>query len=741
VGRQGHENFPHGIEILTTADYFTLGVRANAYLNISIFVAEFPKYRRALMTHVYEVKLFHWDTEIRALSSKTLGNMTRLDPVLVALTAIPSLLPYTTSPDLLKRHGSILGIAEAVAALTSLSYQMSDESVASIIAVVPQIEKARLYRGRGGEMVRQAACRLIESIAVAALPLPVKMQVRLLDSIDESIKHSMEPVQVQAVAALRSFTRTYFPVTGAGPTPRLQARIVDKYTDIMRNAEIASSTRGYALALGALPSKLMVFNPAVLDTVIDTLTMATRPDFKVGDEPDAETRRNAINALVELCETVGVSGAVESGLPPSRVHSVFETLMLAMTDYSMDKRGDVGSWSRIAAMEGLEKIALLSMPATAHGETLQSPVPGSTCSTVSSGATVGAGASPELCSRDMAERMLCALLKQLCEKLDNVRSKAGTILERLVQLQALRSLAPSAESLARVLQPSEGQASNNWSIAAETFPKMMCCLDLAPCFHDAVIAGLVLSVGGLTEAVVKSSSTALLNWARAKKAALAWPDLHRFGTVLMVLFDSHSGEDRVILPLMKTLEVLLESEVLDFLDDPAFSTPASTAPSSATGAAGATTSSSTFGADLMLRVKRELQRSTNIAKLFTGLNIALGLLQFSGQVRQGAMALVLELLGHRYPRVRKHSAEQFYSKLLVDERLVKPEVYDLVLEQLAATVWDAELQPVRAKRDTIATAVKVHISRPAEDTAQALRLAKKGDALDSYQHLIDDVGY
>lgn len=36
VGRQG--NFPHGIEILTEADYFTLSNRTNAYLNVSCFV-------------------------------------------------------------------------------------------------------------------------------------------------------------------------------------------------------------------------------------------------------------------------------------------------------------------------------------------------------------------------------------------------------------------------------------------------------------------------------------------------------------------------------------------------------------------------------------------------------------------------------------------------------------------------------------------------------------------------------
>jgi hypothetical protein len=213
---------------VTAADYFTLGVRANAYMKISVFVAGLEKYRRPLMAHVYGVKLFHWDIEVRELSAKTLAKLTALDPDLVASTAILELLPFTTSPDLLKRHGSILGIAEALAALSALGHTLPEALMDEIVAVVPQLEKARLYRGRGGEIVRQAACRLIECIAIANFPLPVKMQLRLLDSIDESVKHSMEPVQLQAVSALRAFTRRYFPVADDGPSPRLQARIVDK---------------------------------------------------------------------------------------------------------------------------------------------------------------------------------------------------------------------------------------------------------------------------------------------------------------------------------------------------------------------------------------------------------------------------------------------------------------------------------------------------------------------------------
>lgn len=55
VGRQGHDNFPHGIDILTAADYFTLGNRTNAYLKISVYIARFVTYRRAVIDHLYKV--------------------------------------------------------------------------------------------------------------------------------------------------------------------------------------------------------------------------------------------------------------------------------------------------------------------------------------------------------------------------------------------------------------------------------------------------------------------------------------------------------------------------------------------------------------------------------------------------------------------------------------------------------------------------------------------------------------
>lgn len=74
VGRQG--SFPHGIDILTTADFFAVTVRNNAYLTISVFIAQFEEYKFALIDHLLHKKVDHWDVNIRELTAKALHNLT-----------------------------------------------------------------------------------------------------------------------------------------------------------------------------------------------------------------------------------------------------------------------------------------------------------------------------------------------------------------------------------------------------------------------------------------------------------------------------------------------------------------------------------------------------------------------------------------------------------------------------------------------------------------------------------------
>lgn len=47
VGRLG--NFPHGIDILTAADFYSVGLRTNAYLHVSDFIGQYEEYIKPLV--------------------------------------------------------------------------------------------------------------------------------------------------------------------------------------------------------------------------------------------------------------------------------------------------------------------------------------------------------------------------------------------------------------------------------------------------------------------------------------------------------------------------------------------------------------------------------------------------------------------------------------------------------------------------------------------------------------------
>ncbi|KTG34614.1 hypothetical protein cypCar_00000580, partial [Cyprinus carpio] len=121
VGRQG--TFPHGIDIVTAADYFTVGNVNNCYLTISVYIAGFEEYTKSLIDHLVHMKVNHWDGVIRELATKALHNLTAQAPEYMANTVLPQLLPMATGLDLHRRHGAILACAEITHALYEIATQ------------------------------------------------------------------------------------------------------------------------------------------------------------------------------------------------------------------------------------------------------------------------------------------------------------------------------------------------------------------------------------------------------------------------------------------------------------------------------------------------------------------------------------------------------------------------------------------------------------------------------------------
>ncbi len=413
-------------------------------------------------------------------------------------------------------------------------------------------------------------------------------KVRYLDSIDACLKHPNEDIQDAASKALFFLMRSYFPVRENGPSDRLQHRVVDKYVDIVSTSVNPAETRGFSLALGSLPNKLLAPSLPVLSSVIGCLCKVARYDSRVGNEADAETRRNALLSLSRVCETVGLGPIGSNSREPNAfpfptvaftadmVSKVYESFLLALEDYNADRRGDVGSWSRVAAMRGLEFL-MYAISQFMPSEQIENGTE--------------TGNIPFL-DESICIRVIGGLLKQLSEKLDSVRSHAGGCLSRmLTSTSPSVSLVPRKDRLIGCLEldpTTDGsQKITNWANPVITYRLVMACADIDE-FFPYVLSGMIISVGGLGESVSRYSEEALLAWIRERPAVCAraaerservangkhrtWflcvsyyralrslKFLSLFRLELVGLFRRNQRKRRVILPLLKTLDKLLNS--------------------------------------------------------------------------------------------------------------------------------------------------------------------------------------
>lgn len=332
--------------------------------------------------------------------------------------------------------------------------------------------------------------------------------MRLLDSIDACIPHPSEDIQEQACKALFRLMRSYFPVSAKGPTQRLQSRVVDKYVKQVKTSINPAATRGFSLALGHLPEKLLAPSTKTLDTCLATLCRTSRPDAKVGNDKDAETRRNSLVSLGRICKTVGIGrqyGKDECvvSLTAKQTGHVFAALFRGLNDYNMERRGDVGSMSRIVAMQGLEIMTLV---------TTNDPV-----------------FAKESFTEEICVQIIGGILKQLSEKLDAVRCEAGKCLVRILkQSEPVVPHIPQRERLLEALgldcKNDSDRLSFNWADASRTFPIVIKALGISEYF-DFVLSGLVISVGCLTQSVAKHASAVLLQWVKVAEER----DIERLG--------------------------------------------------------------------------------------------------------------------------------------------------------------------------------------------------------------------
>lgn len=377
VGRQGRANFPHGIELLTRADYFSVSNLRHAYLDVSGFIARFPEYRYHLMDHLVTRKISHWDANIRSLAASALGHIGSLDPEYSMAHVFPRLLASAVSSEVevIERHGAVLAASQLLMALAQRPAFLSGELLRTIKMLPIDIEKRRLFRGRGGELIRSAVCNLMEVVASAHLSLSFAHVKKYLAILEECMVHPTESVRESAISAFHAFSAQYCAtILEKAKNPahiKFVQEIIPRFvrrgitTPVKVNGAGASlvlnpnvaARRGYLRAVGVADKSLV--QPMVSECVL-VLIRAVSLKQQTREEEDAESRVAAVRALVDLCVRY-VGGyrntSTQLELDPELEDAVVEALVESVTlDYRIDERGDVGSWIRKEAMLALEKL-------------------------------------------------------------------------------------------------------------------------------------------------------------------------------------------------------------------------------------------------------------------------------------------------------------------------------------------------------------------------------------------------
>ena len=115
----------------------------------------------------------------------------------------------------------------------------------------------------------------------------------------------------------------------------------------------------------------------------------------------------------------------------------------------------------------------------------------------------------------------------------------------------------------------------NFSVPRVTFPLTVQLLGL-PWYRYPTLLGLLVSVGGLTESTVgcywkhtTHPSCCVLTQVRESSASLlhhlgkSAQELDVFAELLLRIFKDHSGEARVVIPFLKTLDLLFSNGIFD----------------------------------------------------------------------------------------------------------------------------------------------------------------------------------
>ena len=252
----------------------------------------------------------------------------------------------------------------------------------------------------------------------------------------------------------------------------------------------------------------------------------------------------------------------------------------------------------------------------------------------------------------------------------------------------------------------------DWAAPSETFPLLVRPLLQTRSFAMCVLEGIVVSVGGMSIHVLKAALEALLEAFRHPNS-----DKLFLARTLIAVAKKHEHSDRLAVPLLLTVDKLLNADLLD----------------------------ATVFTDIVAILASELTFfSSDIQKMLPMVGV-LGTLCRCPDIaaRSQAWSQALKIIASRFPKVRAKMGTDFYTALLFVSSGGEGGL-EAAMDHLARNTWDdGNATKVRGARDALYGMLGV--ARPGaatgemkDETAGAF---KQQAVAKNYAHLVHEAGY
>lgn len=593
-----------GIPLVQIVDFHAVGLRHRAMCDVAIQAAELHEmYWRQLFEAVIEWRgTGSLDVSSRLSAARAVGLLAELRDAGISqqmsdvlLTKLATLKPREVE----ERQGLVM-------CLTALLRNRQAAQIKGPKAIAPLIswnllenelkleDKTLTSPALRPEFTAASICNFLGAMSSVTLKessdilveLPTAEIVRLLnlclgryeDSVLEAI-----PIAIPTILQLLDKTHGH-----------MADNLVAQWLEKLEHEASYNGSRcsGHALALGASFS-LALRHARWEDSQRRIVKVLT---FRCTSAVAIEARTVALRALTILLTSMCEARDHGTGsLAPDVEMQIGSALHIALNDYTITERGDIGSLVRLEALGAVQAAWALD-------------------------------ALKQTTDTDYGLMIEADVIRISLEKLDKLRAKAAAVHRKIMK-----------ENLEEPGKPSEVVVTEDVSSQNYFHNKLKVIQPrLRPALMEATLAGYTISAGMGSETVVQNAREALINYvdhlSNANESIQEPSDdngasLLDIATCLVKILKDNITNDRVLIPLLELIAFLFDMGIMQRLE------------------------TTTFNFRVLLsNIQKAHFKSTHIQKLHLALDVYRGLSTLS-KTREDTITKVVSMLLHPFPKV------------------------------------------------------------------------------------------